>query len=39
MDIELILNDKATIEDLIVLNGLGYEFLIENGHITGFWRG
>ena len=34
MDINLIYGGKATIEDLISLNNLGFEFVIENGEIT-----
>jgi len=34
MDMQLIYNSKATLEDLYRLNELGYEFVIENGVIT-----
>ena len=35
MDIGLIFQGKATIEDLEILNQLGYEFLIEDGKVKG----
>ena len=34
MDISLILQGKATLEDLYILHGLGYEFIVEGGVIT-----
>lgn len=34
MELELIYNGYVTIEDLLVLNDLGFEFVIENGGIT-----
>ena len=34
MELDLILSGKATIEDLIALHELGYEFVIEGGAIT-----
>lgn len=34
MDIKLIFNGEATLEDLCALNELGYEFIIEDGEIT-----
>lgn len=34
MDVSLILTGKATLEDLYVLNQLGYEFVIEDGKAT-----
>jgi len=37
MEIDLIFKGKATLDDLCVLNGLGYEFVIEDGKIT--WMG
>lgn len=33
MDLDLILSGKATLEDLCVLHGLGYQFIIEDGEI------
>lgn len=38
MDINLILEGKATIEDILLLNGLGFEFVINNGAITEVTR-
>lgn len=34
MELELIYGGQATLEDLIALNELGYEFVIEGGEIT-----
>ena len=34
MYISLILKGKATLEDLYILHGLGYEFIVEGGAIT-----
>ena len=34
MDINLIYGNEATLEDLVVLNGLGFEFVIEDGVVT-----
>ena len=34
MDKELIYGGQATLEDLIVLNELGFEFVVEDGGIT-----
>lgn len=34
MDINLIYGNEATLEDLVVLNGLGFEFVVEDGEIT-----
>ena len=34
MDLNLIFNGNATLEDLFSLYGLGYEFVIEDGVIT-----
>lgn len=34
MEIRLILEGKATLEDLMILHGLGYEFVIEDGKVT-----
>lgn len=34
MDRKLIIEGKASIEDLIMLSNLGYKFLIEDGKIT-----
>lgn len=34
MDINLIYGNEATLEDLVVLNGLGFEFVVEDGVIT-----
>lgn len=35
MDEKLIYSGAATLEDLYRLNQLGYEFLVEDGAITG----
>ena len=34
MDEQLIYGGQATLEDLLMLNQLGYEFVIEDGGIT-----
>ena len=34
MDLRLIFEGKATLEDLLILNSLGYEFTIKQGKIT-----
>ena len=34
MEFDLIYGGQATLEDLIVLNNLGFEFVIEGGAIT-----
>jgi len=34
MDISLILNGKATLDDLYRLHKLGYEFIVEEGRVT-----
>lgn len=34
MDLSLIYGGKATLEDLYILNGLGFEFVVEDGVIT-----
>lgn len=34
MEYTLILEDKATIEDILTLANLGFEFEINNGEIT-----
>ena len=34
MELQLIYGGKATLEDLCVLNYLGYEFVIEGGEVT-----
>lgn len=34
MDVRLIYEGKATLEDLYQLHELGYEFVVENGEIT-----
>ena len=34
MDISLILQGKATLEDLYILHGLGYELIVEDGGVT-----
>lgn len=39
MELDLVFQGKATLEDLIVLNGLGFEFQIEDGVITGVYNG
>lgn len=33
MYITLIYEGRATLEDLYVLNGLGYEFVVEDGEV------
>lgn len=39
MDLNLVFQGKATLEDLMVLNELGFEFVIEDGGITGVHNG
>lgn len=39
MDLDLVFQGKATLEDLMVLNELGFEFVIEDGMITGVHNG
>ena len=34
MEPELIYCDNATLEDLYILNGLGFEFVVEDGVIS-----
>ncbi len=34
MDFKLIFEGKATLEDLYILHGLGYEFVVEDGGVT-----
>lgn len=34
MDTSLIYNGESTVEDIMILAGLGYEFVIEDGNIT-----
>lgn len=34
MELDLIYGGQATLEDLIVLNELGFEFVVEGGAIT-----
>lgn len=34
MSLKLIFEGKATLEDLLTLNALGYEFVVNNGMIT-----
>ena len=34
MDVKLIYEGKATLEDLYQLHELGHEFVVENGEIT-----
>lgn len=34
MELELIYGGQATLEDLYVLNELGFEFVVEDGKIT-----
>ena len=34
MEFDLIYGGNATLEDLIILNNIGFEFVIEGGKIT-----
>lgn len=34
MELQLILDGKAKVDDLVRLNGLGYEFIVNNGKVT-----
>jgi len=34
MELDLIYGGNATLEDLYILNGLGFEFVVEDGQIT-----
>lgn len=38
MELELIYEGKATLEDLMQLNGLGFEFVVNNGKVTEIIR-
>lgn len=38
MDVDLIYAGKATLEDLMQLNGLGFEFVVNNGKVTEIIR-
>ena len=38
MDIKLIFEGKATLEDLYQLNKVGYEFVVGDGGITNVYR-
>lgn len=35
MNLKMIYEGKATLEDLLILNAFGYEFVIEEGVVTG----
>lgn len=39
MDIKLIYGGQATLEDLMALHKLGFEFVVENGAITEVLHG
>ena len=39
MELSLIYGGQATLEDLYVLHGLGYEFVIEDGVIANVYTG
>lgn len=39
MELELIYGGEATLEDLYVLNNLGFEFVVEDGVITNVMFG
>jgi hypothetical protein len=39
MDLNMIFQGKATLEDLMILNELGFEFVIEDGEITSVHNG
>lgn len=34
MELDLIYGGNATLEDLYILNGLGFEFVVEDGKVT-----
>lgn len=34
MELDLIFGGQATLEDMYILNNLGFEFVIENGEVT-----
>ena len=38
MELNLIYGGDATLEELYVLNEMGFEFVIEDGNITGVTR-
>lgn len=38
MDFDLIYGGEATLEDLYILNRLGFEFVVEDGEITHITR-
>lgn len=35
MESKLIYGEEATLEDLYILNRLGFEFVVEDGQVTG----
>ena len=37
MDIKLIFEGKATLEDLYILYGFGYEFVVADGKVTNVY--
>ena len=39
MNLKMIFEGKATLEDLMILNAFGFEFVIEDGVITGVHNG
>ena len=39
MDLKLIYEGKATLEDLLILHERGFEFVIEDGVITNVYSG
>lgn len=39
MEFDLIYGGHATLEDLVVLNELGFEFVVEGGKITNVLHG
>lgn len=39
METVLILSGKATLEDLYILHGLGYEFTVDDGTVTHIEKG
>ena len=38
MNINLIFEGRATLEDLEMLNGLGYEFVVEDGNVSKIYK-
>lgn len=38
MDEKLIFEGNVSLEDLLIMHGMGYEFVIDNGKVTCYGR-